>query len=264
MLFPQELCDYFIDHLHDDTNSLRSCGLVCKAWAPPARYHIFHTVYLPSKERLIRWSQIFDTSECSPSHIVKRLTLSEWFSPAVMEEHKLMDHFRSFDNVQELYLRRFDFGNFQGKPLEDYFGHFVSSLRWLEFNWAMTSNPVDLIHMVSLLLNVDDLGIMGLHAGSEGFGEILGHPLVSPTFRGRLRLSTNTHTAGGFISGLVGLPSGVNFQSLYLWFENTEDFRHADRLLEACAETLETLEIGYEFYGVSSSFRFILNESNRV
>ncbi|THV00172.1 hypothetical protein K435DRAFT_837445 [Dendrothele bispora CBS 962.96] len=55
---PQELVDTFIDYIHDqqaqsssDDNgvpvpTLKSCALVCKAWLPRARKHLFHTLYI--------------------------------------------------------------------------------------------------------------------------------------------------------------------------------------------------------------------------
>lgn len=42
---PQEIIDQFIDHLHDDEGALRTCGLVCRAWVPSSRYHLFDIVF---------------------------------------------------------------------------------------------------------------------------------------------------------------------------------------------------------------------------
>ncbi|KAF7305347.1 APH domain-containing protein [Mycena chlorophos] len=41
---PSETHDLIIDHLHDDVPTLRQCSLVCKAWLPAARLHIFSIV----------------------------------------------------------------------------------------------------------------------------------------------------------------------------------------------------------------------------
>ncbi|KAH6906540.1 hypothetical protein BKA70DRAFT_1287952 [Coprinopsis sp. MPI-PUGE-AT-0042] len=43
---PQELVDHVVDHLHDDTATLRSCSRVSKAWLPTSRYHLFSRVTL--------------------------------------------------------------------------------------------------------------------------------------------------------------------------------------------------------------------------
>lgn len=41
---PQELADHIIDHLHDSPAALRSCSLVCHAWLPTSRLHLFFKV----------------------------------------------------------------------------------------------------------------------------------------------------------------------------------------------------------------------------
>ncbi|TBU37289.1 hypothetical protein BD309DRAFT_876732, partial [Dichomitus squalens] len=40
-----EIVDYIIDHLHDDTPTLSASSLVCRAWLPSCRYHLFEIVY---------------------------------------------------------------------------------------------------------------------------------------------------------------------------------------------------------------------------
>ncbi|KAJ7244402.1 hypothetical protein B0H12DRAFT_1220966 [Mycena haematopus] len=39
--YPTELHDYIIDHLHNDKRTLLACSLVCRAWSPSSRYHLF-------------------------------------------------------------------------------------------------------------------------------------------------------------------------------------------------------------------------------
>ena len=43
--FPGEVVDNIIDHLHDDSPSLAKSSLVCHAWLPSCRYHLFHTIF---------------------------------------------------------------------------------------------------------------------------------------------------------------------------------------------------------------------------
>ncbi|KAF9000414.1 hypothetical protein BDQ17DRAFT_1359569 [Cyathus striatus] len=43
---PQELVDNILDHLHDDYQSLSSCSLVCRAWLPSSRLHLFSKISL--------------------------------------------------------------------------------------------------------------------------------------------------------------------------------------------------------------------------
>lgn len=44
LYIPQELADHIIDHLHDCPAALRSCSLVCHAWLPTSRLHLFYKV----------------------------------------------------------------------------------------------------------------------------------------------------------------------------------------------------------------------------
>ncbi|KAF5346298.1 hypothetical protein D9758_011487 [Tetrapyrgos nigripes] len=46
VMVPQELVDYIIDHLYHDTQTLRNCSLVCRAWLPSSRLHLFNKVRL--------------------------------------------------------------------------------------------------------------------------------------------------------------------------------------------------------------------------
>jgi hypothetical protein len=56
---PQEMVDKFIDHLYDNRSALKSCALVCRAWVPSSRYHLFSSLsfsplsYGPSFPHLI-------------------------------------------------------------------------------------------------------------------------------------------------------------------------------------------------------------------
>ncbi|KAH9926624.1 uncharacterized protein BXZ73DRAFT_49237, partial [Epithele typhae] len=41
---PGEVMDFVIDHLHADFPTLQACTLVCHAWLPAARFHLFNTL----------------------------------------------------------------------------------------------------------------------------------------------------------------------------------------------------------------------------
>ena len=42
--FCGEIVDIIIDYLHDDFNTLKCCSLVCHAWLPASRFHLFDVV----------------------------------------------------------------------------------------------------------------------------------------------------------------------------------------------------------------------------
>lgn len=45
-VFPNEIYDYIIDHLHKDRRTLLTCSLVCKDWRTTSRFHLFSVVEL--------------------------------------------------------------------------------------------------------------------------------------------------------------------------------------------------------------------------
>ena len=46
--FPPELIDYIISFVWPDQECLRQCSLVCHAWLPASRYHLFYRVIIAS------------------------------------------------------------------------------------------------------------------------------------------------------------------------------------------------------------------------
>jgi len=47
-----ELYDYIIDFLHDDHGALHACSLVCRAWLPASRSHLFYHLTLRASRRI--------------------------------------------------------------------------------------------------------------------------------------------------------------------------------------------------------------------
>ncbi|KAF8529358.1 hypothetical protein JB92DRAFT_707690 [Gautieria morchelliformis] len=73
-MLPRELIDQVMDHLHDDSPSLRACCITCRAWAPSARFHIFHDIIVLSAKRANALAAILETSpHISP--LVRSLTI---------------------------------------------------------------------------------------------------------------------------------------------------------------------------------------------
>ncbi|OBZ73453.1 hypothetical protein A0H81_06663 [Grifola frondosa] len=76
---PPELTDRVIDHLHDDARSLRACALVCRAWLPRARYHLFHDISLSLSHgrHKLRFERFDRLLECYPhlGYFVRKLSM---------------------------------------------------------------------------------------------------------------------------------------------------------------------------------------------
>ncbi len=59
-MLPTELCNLIIDHLHDSKPSLLVCSLVCRAWVPECRFHLFHKVRL-DRDKANPFFQLFES-----------------------------------------------------------------------------------------------------------------------------------------------------------------------------------------------------------
>jgi hypothetical protein len=135
---PPELLDTVMDNLQSDTTSLIACSLVCKAWLPSARRHIFATMQLSHPERhfcqflkscsrsaiipFIRHLDIVgkymytqNLNECLPQLVefteVNSLTLSyiRWY---ILDAQTKVAFFSNFATIVRLSLSQIDFKSF--------------------------------------------------------------------------------------------------------------------------------------------------------
>lgn len=72
---PQELVDHIVDHLHDDPITLNSCSLVCHAWLPTSRLHLFAKISLKVTPA---------AGHLAPSELCKRLHRILTSSPSII------------------------------------------------------------------------------------------------------------------------------------------------------------------------------------
>ncbi|KAI0710095.1 hypothetical protein C8Q76DRAFT_89035 [Earliella scabrosa] len=59
---PLEVEERIIDHLQSHVRSLLSCCVVCKAWIPRARFHLFRRIYVTRKEELADLCSFLDSN----------------------------------------------------------------------------------------------------------------------------------------------------------------------------------------------------------
>ncbi|KAF9459765.1 hypothetical protein BDZ94DRAFT_1312142 [Collybia nuda] len=76
---PSEVYDVIIDHLHDDLNALLECSIVCRAWLPTTRLHLFREIRFNALALPASFSAMLYSpgSTVSPSHI-KKITINLW------------------------------------------------------------------------------------------------------------------------------------------------------------------------------------------
>ncbi|KAH9950198.1 hypothetical protein B0H21DRAFT_776768 [Amylocystis lapponica] len=76
---PPELVDETIDHLWADPAALRACSLVCRAWRPSTRLHLFRTVRVRSAADCARLGALLAAAPAI-APCVRRLTLHAEYS----------------------------------------------------------------------------------------------------------------------------------------------------------------------------------------
>ncbi|KAJ7586397.1 hypothetical protein C8J56DRAFT_104353 [Mycena floridula] len=74
--FPQEICEHCINFCHDSQQSLLACSLVCRAWLPASRLHLFQTVFLhESQDRTDKFLSLIRSEHQSITSCLKNLHL---------------------------------------------------------------------------------------------------------------------------------------------------------------------------------------------
>ncbi|KAI0636453.1 hypothetical protein C8Q77DRAFT_1092801 [Trametes polyzona] len=73
---PQELVDQAIDHLWNDRETLSACSLVCHAWLPSARTHLFRDQRLTGAKACTRFEALLE-SVPDVARYVRKLTINE-------------------------------------------------------------------------------------------------------------------------------------------------------------------------------------------
>ncbi|SJL11125.1 uncharacterized protein ARMOST_14528 [Armillaria ostoyae] len=73
--FPPELFDRFIDFLHHDNEALKACSLVCRAWIPASRFHLFEHIYFAVLSNRRRMVELLDSSFCTLFKYVREITV---------------------------------------------------------------------------------------------------------------------------------------------------------------------------------------------
>ncbi|KZT73644.1 hypothetical protein DAEQUDRAFT_422254 [Daedalea quercina L-15889] len=61
-MLPIEVQEQILDHLHDDTLALKACSLVCSAWVPTARLHLFQLAKLTRKRDCLRFPTVLEST----------------------------------------------------------------------------------------------------------------------------------------------------------------------------------------------------------
>lgn len=232
-----------VAHLIYDTSSLKACAATCHTWCHIATPHLYHTL------TLWQWHSETAYRDVNPlavlhergllSH-VKRLRFRSGFSgrPWVMPEYFDswgLHYFSALANLQGLTVADLDFSRFVSGTKE-YFGHWSSTLRSIALI-RPTGPPRQLLDFLGLFPKLDGVKIIRYHTTTETH-----HTPDTPrapvqgSLRGNLTLSG--FAVGELVEKMITAFGGMRFISLDL-----DDVLGAQLLLNACAETLQTLRL---------------------
>jgi hypothetical protein len=148
----------------------------------------------------------------------------------------ILRHFSALTNVQELGIDYLDIPRFMPR-IRRYFGHFSPTLRSLALREPEGSRR-QIIYFIGLFKHLEDLKL--LYDPRRIQGEPANHltlvPLFTPPLRGRLTITSFTRV--GILKDMIDLFGGIRFR--YMDLCGVDGMR---LLLDACAETLETLRL---------------------
>ena len=153
-----------------------------------------------------------------------------WVKPQIFDSHSLRN-FSALVGIQDLTIDDLDLSNFKGA--ENYFGHLSPTLRSVASN--RPSSPLrQLLGFLRLFPKLDDIRIITCEASSKTGGK----PDIPrwESLRGKLTLSN-------FLEKTVLEKMIAAFGRIRAASMNLTDVLETQLLLNACAETLQTLRL---------------------
>ena len=237
---PLEIVKMIVAYLIDNTRDLVVCSLISPFWyiaVSPYRHNTFITsTYSQGKNRSLMWRM----GELGFLPYVRKFQFHRSLDHYLQEispklfNHCILRHFLTLSNVQELGIEDLDIPSFMPE-VRRYFGHFMPTVHSLALKKPKGSCR-QIVHFIGLFECLEDLNLLCRTSDPpEGDLEDI-QGLTPPPLRGRLTLM---HSASaGILKEMVDLFGEIRFRSMNLF-----DVKGVKLLLDACAETLETLQI---------------------
>ena len=246
-MLPYDIAEIIIAHLTDDIPTLKACSLTCRSLSIAATPHLYHILTLTGGRPEIDRSRLEPLSklhELGLMPFVREIRVkqgkgsSSWLVPQAFN-HLDLRHFSAFANVHTLKIQNMEVYRFI-PDIERYFEHFSPTLRSITLRDPCCT-PLQLSYFLSFFPNLDDIDIR-----LAGFAKNVPNttvpdtelvPFSTPKLQGWLVL---------YRFGWVETWTRLIASSDSLRFRNMDICRSAscERVLfEACAKTLETLQV---------------------
>ena len=269
MNLPQELVDYIMEMLHDDTRSLKACSLTCKTMLASTRHLIHYTLYLTPQNNqsvLTREEQSryqgqegrLDVQLRFLSYVGERGFLRytqqvhirgfDPFTPGTLLPH--LHHFQSLDRVHTLMIDHYDTALWENY-LTTCFVHFYPTLTSLTLR-----RPIGHYRFVFKFVlqfpNLENLCLEWPTSNYLAWGVTTPAVVYQfPPLRGHLRLvglGGNVQWPMDFARELGG---GINFRSVEI---EEPSASYPQDILNACGGTLESLTLVPRRFGARRFF----------
>ena len=244
---PLEIVETIISHLIHDMRSLLACSLTCYSWYIASVPHLHHTLVVRSGpwpyQPKLQWpTPLQNASELNLLPLVKKFRIrrpayvSDLFLPRQFD-HQILDQVSGMTNVRELDIDDLDIPSFMLR-VRHYFGHFLPRVQSLGLR-APRGSRRQIIFFIGLFEHLEDLTLID-GTLREWEHEPVDDPTLIPPFtpplRGRLVMAHFARV--NFLKDMIDLFRGVRFRYMDLL-----DVGKTQLLLNACAETLETLRL---------------------
>ena len=243
---PPEILDYIVDFLQDDPETLKQCCLISKSWVPRTRKYLFAVVSFYNPDDIEAWEKAFPDPSNSPAHHTHTLFIS-YFKAVGTTESAKYGWIQGFSRVVRFEVE----GSIDG-DLGICLAPFYNTLKSLRVSSHSIphSQVVDLMYHLPLL---EDVTLFGFESKLDK-PQIIGPPSTSAALTGTLELRLMWGIPRT-IRRLLGLPNGLHFRKLTLFSHGAEGCS-VGKLVDACSDSLEYLDVGLGMGGVIS-FRFI-------
>ena len=231
---PPEICDHIVDFLQDSPETLKQCCLASKSWVSRTRKHLFAAVEFRTPSDIEAWKKTFPDPSNSPAHhtytlsirCLKAVTAADAVEGGWIPTFSRVARLKIIDDNLETHLAPFH--------------QFSLTLRSLDLDIFsfLPSRVIDLVCHFPLL---EDFALLGR---SNRYHEPLAviSSGTSPVLTGTLRLSLLRGNAR-VVHRLLDLPNGLHFRDLKVASYSLEDIVSVGRLVEACSDTLEYLDV---------------------
>ena len=234
---PQELLDKIMDHLADDSISLRRCSTAARALVPSCRRHLFKLVVF-RPHNLPTWKITFPDPSTSPAAYTREMRIHL----ASDTPTQLAEYMPYFSNVRDLTLIG---GRCENREWVSSIGRLPTSISSLTMKFVSVTN-FQVLEIMEQLPNLDDFSLCTFKGA--GFSAEAGE-ILKGRYSGKLDLLLMEDFHASIARSLLKAPEGLGFRNIKAFCNTGDDFPVYVDLVAACQDTLSELDISVSAEG---------------